>query len=48
MKVITWNLRFEQRAADETAVITGGSLDYIIANAAALPSLDTWDGIGTL
>lgn len=38
----------EQHAAAETAAITRGSLDYIVANAAYVPGLKTFEGIGTL
>ncbi|KAI5855066.1 hypothetical protein GGS23DRAFT_608198 [Durotheca rogersii] len=37
-----------KRAASETAEITGGSLDYLFANAAYVTSFDTYDGIGVL
>lgn len=37
-----------QRTVTETAAITGGSLDYIIANAAFLPLFDGYDPIGKL
>jgi NAD(P)-dependent dehydrogenase (short-subunit alcohol dehydrogenase family) len=37
-----------QAAAAETAKITGGSLDYLIANAALVPLFDSFDPIGTL
>ncbi|KAI1738245.1 hypothetical protein F4680DRAFT_467711 [Xylaria scruposa] len=35
-------------AAADTAAVTGGSLDYLIANAAYLTAIDTYDDIGTL
>ncbi|KAI0440291.1 NAD(P)-binding protein [Xylaria telfairii] len=35
-------------AAADVASITGGSLDYLIANAAYLTAIDTYDGIGTI
>ncbi|KAK4151563.1 NAD(P)-binding protein [Chaetomidium leptoderma] len=37
-----------QAAAAETTKITGGSLDYLIANAAFQPFFDAFDPIGTL
>ncbi|KAK4038360.1 NAD(P)-binding protein [Parachaetomium inaequale] len=37
-----------QAAAAETARITGGSLDYLIANAALVTMFDTYDPIGAL
>lgn len=37
-----------QNAAAHTANITGGSLDYIIANAAFLTQFDAYDPIGKL
>jgi NAD(P)-dependent dehydrogenase (short-subunit alcohol dehydrogenase family) len=37
-----------QAAVAETAKITGGSLDYLIANAAFLTLFDAFDPIGTL
>ncbi|KAF2443740.1 NAD(P)-binding protein [Karstenula rhodostoma CBS 690.94] len=37
-----------QKAALETAKITGGSLDYIIANAGLVAPFDQYDGIGDL
>ncbi|KAI1825869.1 NAD(P)-binding protein [Xylaria intraflava] len=36
------------RAADEASAVTGGRLDYLIANAAYLQAFDAFDGIGTL
>jgi hypothetical protein len=41
-------MRTAQTAASETARITGGGLDYIIANAAYLPHFDAFDPIGDL
>ncbi|KAI0189038.1 NAD(P)-binding protein [Astrocystis sublimbata] len=37
-----------KRVAAESAALTGGSLDYLIANAAHLTSLDSYDGLGTI
>jgi NAD(P)-dependent dehydrogenase (short-subunit alcohol dehydrogenase family) len=37
-----------EAAAAETAKITGGSLDYLIANAAYLTTYDQFDPIGVL
>ncbi|KAI1432413.1 NAD(P)-binding protein [Xylaria sp. CBS 124048] len=37
-----------QRAAAETAAITGGSLDYLIANAGYVTSFDAFDPLDTL
>ncbi|KAI8948682.1 hypothetical protein F4801DRAFT_591679 [Xylaria longipes] len=35
-------------AAADAAAITGGSLDYLVANAAYLTEMDTYDGIGAI
>ncbi|CAI7616453.1 unnamed protein product [Penicillium discolor] len=35
-------------AAAETAIITGGGLDYLIANAGLVPTFDAYDPIGVL
>lgn len=37
-----------QRAADETAKITGGRLDYIIANAALITKWSAYNSMGEL
>ncbi|KAH6656054.1 hypothetical protein BKA67DRAFT_562531 [Truncatella angustata] len=37
-----------QKAAGDTATITGGSLDYLIANGGYVPQWDAYDPIGTL
>jgi NAD(P)-dependent dehydrogenase (short-subunit alcohol dehydrogenase family) len=37
-----------KKAAADTASITGGSLDYIIANAGYCPQFDAYDGINVL
>ncbi|KAI1192841.1 NAD(P)-binding protein [Nemania serpens] len=37
-----------KRAAAETASITGGALDYLIANAAYVTTFDTFDSLNTL
>lgn len=37
-----------QKAAADAAIVTGGSLDYLIANAGYVAIYDFWDGIGTL
>lgn len=37
-----------QKAAQETAAITGGSLDYLIANAAYTTTFDSFDPIDVL
>lgn len=37
-----------QTAADDTAAITGGSLDYLIANAAIMTPLDEYSPIGDM
>jgi NAD(P)-dependent dehydrogenase (short-subunit alcohol dehydrogenase family) len=37
-----------QKAAAQTAKITGGSLDYIIANAGLVPLFDAYEPIGKL
>ncbi|KAF2682326.1 NAD(P)-binding protein [Lentithecium fluviatile CBS 122367] len=37
-----------KKAAQDSAKITGGSIDYIIANAALVSQWDAYDGIGTL
>ncbi|KAI3329191.1 NAD(P)-binding protein [Xylariaceae sp. AK1471] len=37
-----------KRAADAAGEITGGSVDYVIANAAYVSKTDAYDGIGTL
>jgi NAD(P)-dependent dehydrogenase (short-subunit alcohol dehydrogenase family) len=37
-----------QTAVSETAKLTGGSLDYIIANAGLITPFDQYDGIGDL
>ncbi|KAI0467410.1 hypothetical protein F4859DRAFT_525325 [Xylaria cf. heliscus] len=37
-----------KNAAAHVAAITGGSVDYLIANAAYLTEMDTYDGIGTI
>ena len=40
--------QLEQSAAAETATITGGGLDYLIANAGFISSFDSYDPIGVL
>lgn len=42
------NYKTLQFAADETARITGGGLDYLIANAAYVETWDLYDPIGVL
>ncbi|KAL4809573.1 hypothetical protein BDV18DRAFT_132363, partial [Aspergillus unguis] len=37
-----------QTAAAETAKLTGGGIDYLIANAGIVPTYDAYDPIGTL
>ncbi|KAF2272615.1 NAD(P)-binding protein [Westerdykella ornata] len=37
-----------KKAAEDTSKITGGHLDYLIANAALVSKYDGYDGIGTL
>ncbi|KAI1356618.1 hypothetical protein F5Y01DRAFT_82354 [Xylaria sp. FL0043] len=37
-----------KQAAEDTATLTGGALDYIIANAAYVSKWDAYDSIGTL
>ncbi|KAI3327601.1 NAD(P)-binding protein [Xylariaceae sp. AK1471] len=37
-----------KRAADETASITGGAIDYLIANAGYVTHFDSFDGLDTL
>lgn len=37
-----------QKAADDTAAITGGHLDYLIANAAYVTNFDSFDPIDVL
>jgi NAD(P)-dependent dehydrogenase (short-subunit alcohol dehydrogenase family) len=39
---------FQQKAAAETEKITGGSLDYLIANAAYITQWDAYDGFAVL
>lgn len=39
---------FLKSAAAESSKITGGSLDYLIANAGYVSFFDPFDGIGTL
>jgi NAD(P)-dependent dehydrogenase (short-subunit alcohol dehydrogenase family) len=37
-----------KKAAADTESITGGKLDYIIANAAIVPQYDAYSGLGGL
>jgi hypothetical protein len=37
-----------QKAAADTASITGGKLDYLIANAALVSQYDAYGGLGDL
>jgi hypothetical protein len=37
-----------QKAAADTASITGGKLDYLIANAALVSQYDAYSGLGDL
>jgi len=39
---------FRQNAAVDVSKITGGSLDYLIANAGNVSQYDAYDGLGAL